>query len=328
MPGRAFAQRFAYAILACAAITLMIISQAEPRLAEQLRVGITDAVAPIFDFFSRPAETIAGGVDELQGIMAVHERNQVLEADNDRLRRWQAVAEQLSYENEMFRRLLNVVPDQRARFISARVIADSGGPFVHLVMVNAGQAHGVRKGQAVVNHDGLVGRVQEAGKHTARVLLLTDLNSRIPVVLEESRERTILRGDNSPQPYLAFLATGARVKPGDRLVTSGEGGMFPPALDGRHRLRGRQGPRHGAALRGLGAARLRDDPRLRGAGRLPRDAPRRAHREPAVMGDWLHQTERWLRGLIPGDGHGDAGLRRRAALAAAGLRRGHAGPSR
>ena len=231
MPGRAFAQRFAYAILACAAITLMIVSQAEPRLAEQLRVGITDAVAPIFDFFSRPAETIADGVDELQGIMVVHERNQRLEADNDRLRRWQAVAEQLSYENEMFRRLLNVVPDQRARFISARVIADSGGPFVHLVMVNAGQSHGVRKGQAVVNHDGLVGRVQEAGRHTARVLLLTDLNSRIPVVLEESRDRTILRGDNSPQPYLAFLATGARVKPGDRIVTSGEGGMFPPALD-------------------------------------------------------------------------------------------------
>ena len=69
------------------------------------------------------------------------------------------------------------------------------------------------------------------GNHTARILLLTDLNSRIPVVLEESRDRTILRGDNSPHPYLAFLATDARVKPGDRIVTSGEGGMFPPALD-------------------------------------------------------------------------------------------------
>ena len=231
VPGRVFAQRFGYAFLACAAITLMILSQAEPRLIETLRVGVADTVAPIFSFFSRPAATIAEQFDELNGMLAVHERNEQLEHDNAQLRKWQAVAEQLGYENEMFRRMLKVVPDQRAEFITARVIADSGGPFIHMVMVNAGESHGVRKGQAVVNHDGLVGRVLEVGQHTARILLLTDLNSRIPVVLEESRDRTILRGDNSPHPYLAFLATDARVEPGDRIVTSGEGGMFPPALD-------------------------------------------------------------------------------------------------
>ena len=231
VPGKAFAQRFAYAILACAALTLMIVSQAEPRLVETLRVGVADVVSPIFSFFSRPASTIAERVDDLQGILDVHERNQRLEHDNAQLRKWQAVAEQLGYENDHFRRLLKVVPDQRARFITARVIADSGGPFIHMVLVNAGASHGVRRGQAVVNHDGLVGRVLEAGEYTARILLLTDLNSRIPVVLEESRDRTILRGDNSPQPYLAFLATDARIEPGDRIVTSGEGGMFPPALD-------------------------------------------------------------------------------------------------
>ena len=231
VPGRVFAQRFGYAFLACAAITLMILSQAEPRLIETVRVGVADTVAPIFSFFSRPAATIAEQFDELNGMLAVHERNERLEHDNAQLRKWQAVAEQLGYENEMFRRMLKVVPDQRAEFITARVIADSGGPFIHMVMVNAGETHGVRKGQAVVNHDGLVGRVLEVGKHTARILLLTDLNSRIPVVLEESRDRTILRGDNSPHPYLAFLATDARVKAGDRIVTSGEGGMFPPALD-------------------------------------------------------------------------------------------------
>ena len=231
VPGRVFAQRFGYAMLACAAITLMILSQAEPRVVETIRVGVVDTVAPIFAFFSQPAATIASGFDELDGIMTVHERNEQLAHDNAELRKWQAVAEQLGYENEMFRRMLKVVPDQRARFVTARVIADSGGPFIHMVLVNAGQSHGVRKGQAVVNHDGLVGRVLEAGDHTARILLLTDLNSRIPVVLEESRDRTILRGDNSPHPYLAFLATDARAKPGDRVVTSGEGGMFPPALD-------------------------------------------------------------------------------------------------
>ena len=280
VPGRVFAHRFGYAILAGAAITLMILSQAEPRLVETLRVGVADTVAPLFSFFSRPAATIADGFDELNGILAVHERNERLEYDNAQLRKWQAVAEQLGYENELFRRMLKVVPDQRAQFITARVIADSGGPFIHMVMVNAGKIHGVRKGQAVVNHDGLVGRVLEVGDHTARILLLTDLNSRIPVVLEESRDRTILRGDNSPNPYLAFLATDARVKPGDRIVTSGEGGDVPAGARSRNRFCGRQGPGNGATLRGLGAARFRHRPRLRGAGRLPRDTPRRPHREP------------------------------------------------
>ena len=208
----------------------MVLSQAEPRMVETLRVGVADTVSPIFSFFSQPVATLAGGADELEDLLTVHARNERLQLDNAQLRKWQAVAEQLGHENNALRGLLKVIPDPRARFVTARVIADSAGPFVHMVLVNAGQSHGVRGGQAVVNHEGLVGRVLEAGEHAARILLLTDLNSRIPVVLEASRDRTILRGDNSPYPHLAFLATDARVKPGDRVVTSGEGGMFPPAL--------------------------------------------------------------------------------------------------
>ncbi len=122
------------------------------------------------------------------------------------------------------------MPDARARFVSARVVADPGGAFVRSKIVNSGRREGVTKGQAVITGAGLAGRIFEAGLHSARVLLITDINSRIPVVVESSRDRAILTGDNGPQPRLAFLASSAQVAKGDRIVTSGQGGLFPEGL--------------------------------------------------------------------------------------------------
>ncbi|HTI84989.1 MAG TPA: rod shape-determining protein MreC, partial [Alphaproteobacteria bacterium] len=110
------------------------------------------------------------------------------------------------------------------------VIGESGGPFARSVLINAGSSDGLSRGQAVVNGDGLVGRLTDVGDSAARVLLLTDLNSRVPVVIEETRERAILAGDNSDRPTLAYLPPDARITSGQRVVTSGNGGVLPPGL--------------------------------------------------------------------------------------------------
>ena len=77
---------------------------------------------------------------------------------------------------------------------------------------------------------GSVGRVVEAGDRASRILLLTDLNSRVPVVVESSRYRAILEGDNSDELRLGFLPNTGDVRVGDRIVTSGHGGVFPAGL--------------------------------------------------------------------------------------------------
>ena len=230
LPLKSAAQRSAFVVLIGLAITLMIISQVEPRSIERLRTGITDVTSPILGFFSRPAATVADVADNIDGIMAVHAENTRLKEENARLLRWQSMAAHLQAENETLRAMMHVVPDPEARFISARVVGDAGGPFVRTLLVAAGQRHGVRKGQAVVAAEGLVGRVVEAGESSGRVLLVTDLNSRIPVVVEGSRQRGILAGDNTGSLRLEFLAVDARLNVGDRIVTSGEGGAFPPGL--------------------------------------------------------------------------------------------------
>jgi rod shape-determining protein MreC len=110
------------------------------------------------------------------------------------------------------------------------VIGDSGSAYVRTKLLDAGARDGVAKGQAAITNDGLVGRVVEVGERSSRLLLVTDLNSRIPVVVEATRQRAILAGDNTETAYLALLAQNARIEIGARIVTSGHGGLLPPGL--------------------------------------------------------------------------------------------------
>jgi rod shape-determining protein MreC len=123
-----------------------------------------------------------------------------------------------------------MVPDPRLRFITARVVGDQGGAFARSVLVNAGSRDGVAKGQVAVTAEGVAGRVAEVGLRSSRVLLLTDINSRVPVLVGSARDRAIMAGDNTGRPRLLYLAAGTEIRPGDRVVTSGHGGVFPPGL--------------------------------------------------------------------------------------------------
>jgi len=230
LPGRTLIQRFAYLFLLLGAVGLMLVGKADVVLVERARTAVVDATAPILDFFSRPAAKVAAGIEDLRQLWDLRQEAARLRQDNERLLRWQQVARQLEAENAQLRDLLNVVPEPGVRFITARIIADIGGAFVRNLLVNAGARDGVRKGQVAMTAQGMVGRVAEVGERQARVLLVTDLNSRIPVMIESSRERAMLSGDNAERPRLQYLGTNARVEVGDRIVTSGHGGAFPPGL--------------------------------------------------------------------------------------------------
>ena len=230
LPVKGWVQRFAFVLFIGAALGLMILGKTETRLIERLRVTITDLAAPVLEVLSHPAVAFTSAAEEMRQLIDLHGENQRLRAENTRLRRWHAVAQTLEQENIAYKELLNFVDDPHPAFITARVIGDAGGAFVRTVLLNAGSGDGVRDGQAVINADGLVGRVVETGQRTARILLLTDLNSRIPVVVEQTRVSAILAGDNSDEPRLAYLPVNAVIKPGERIVTSGHGGMLPPGL--------------------------------------------------------------------------------------------------
>lgn len=229
-PVKAAAQRLALPMLVFVAGLLTVLGKADVLLIDRLRVTVADALSPVLELVAQPVSGAASIIGTFQDAVAIYRNNQVLREENQRLLQWQEVARRLAAENAALRDLVKLVPEQATTALAARVIADSGGAYMRNVLVNAGSQDGAARGQAALTGDGLVGRVSEVGLRTARILLLTDLNSHIPVTVERSGERAMLDGDNSDRPRLVFLDAKTPIEAGDRIVTSGAGGVFPPGL--------------------------------------------------------------------------------------------------
>jgi rod shape-determining protein MreC len=230
VPVRALLQRFGLLVLLCLSATVMVVGKVEPEAAHQVRAAVSDIAAPVLDAMSRPVESANQVVDEVVGLMALHEENARLHQALERAKTWELASRRLQQENASLRGLLGLQVDGRPAYVSARVIGDSGSAFVRTMLVNAGAGDGIEAGQAAITGDGLVGRVVEAGRRSSRILLVTDLNSRLPVVIESTRQPAVLAGDNSPLATLAFLPRDAEVRVGMRIVTSGHGRVIPPGI--------------------------------------------------------------------------------------------------
>ena len=229
-PLRLWSQRFAFLLLMALAVGLIIVSRAESPVAERIRTRVVDAVTPLLETAAQPITTVSGWLDMIASLPAVHAENDELRGQIEHLRQWEFAAHELEAENRSLRALLNAVPDVPGNHVVARVIADPGGTFVHSLLLNAGRRNGIKPGLAVVNAEGLIGRITEVGERSSRVLLVTDLNSRIPVRLAQTRDRAILAGDNSDEPRIIYLPAGTTVAPGERVVTSGHDGVLPAGL--------------------------------------------------------------------------------------------------
>jgi rod shape-determining protein MreC len=229
-PLKLFAQRFNFLFLIAAAVGLMVLGKAETAVVERVRMIVADAFVPILDAIERPVATVNQAFERVNEIIHVHAENARLREENERLLKWQSVARNLEAENRSMRDLLHFTPEAAVSFASARVVGHGGGSFMRAVLVTAGAEDGVTKGQAAMTGEGLVGRVTEVGDRSARVLLITDINSYVPVVLESSRDRAVLAGDNSERPRLLFLPNRAKPQIGERVTTSGHGGVFPAGL--------------------------------------------------------------------------------------------------
>jgi rod shape-determining protein MreC len=224
------AQRLAVPFFVVVSLLLIFLGKADLLLLERVRMVTADSLAPVLRAMAAPAASIADAVRRVEGLYDVYGENQRLRQDNARLLQWETVARRLSVENAQLRALTRYRPRGANFEISAQVIANSGGAFAHNVLVDAGVREGVARGQAGMTGEGLIGRVSEVGNRTARILLLTDLNSRIPVVVGAAHQRAVLAGDNSSEPLLLFLPLNAVPKVGDRIVTGGAEGVFPPDL--------------------------------------------------------------------------------------------------
>jgi rod shape-determining protein MreC len=212
------------------ALAIMIASRAQVAVFDSAREAVNDAAAPIYELLAQPAAMFKRWGQGFDSFLSVYEENQRLREENARLLAKQNELAELERKVARYEELLKAQTDPSVASVAARVIADASGPFVHTVLINAGHNQGIAKGQAVVDELGLIGRIIASGNRSARILLLTDLNSRIPVMVEGVNLKAILTGDNSVRPVLEYLPAGARIPAGARVVTTPDGGVFPPGI--------------------------------------------------------------------------------------------------
>jgi len=209
---------------------LLILDMTGSRLPQEVRAYANDLAAPVLSLLDRPVRAIQAGLERVAGVSDIYLENETLRDENSRLRQWREAALQLSRENERLRQMLKVPGREVPPAATARVIGIGGGAFERSILINAGAKDGVLRDQPVVDDSGVVGRAIQVGHWTSRVLLVTDLNSRIPVRLERSGAVGIAEGQNETLLRLRFLPKESDVKVGDRVLTSGQGGVFPPDL--------------------------------------------------------------------------------------------------
>ncbi|SLN33461.1 Cell shape-determining protein MreC [Aquimixticola soesokkakensis] len=200
-----------------------------PRV-ERVRAQIVDRVVPSFSWALYPVTKAAAMVENFQSYNRLYEQNQELRRELRQMQAWKEAAVQLEQQNAKLRTLNSVQLDPKLTAVSGVVMADSGSPFRQSVLLNVGRRDGIMDGWATIDGVGLVGRISGVADSTSRVILLTDSNSRLPVTIQPSGQRAVLQGDNSATPPLQYIETPELVRPGDRVVSSGDGGVFPAGV--------------------------------------------------------------------------------------------------
>lgn len=227
---RILAKKFAIVLLFVSAFVFMLLNKTDTFLVEKTSTLATDVVSPLIDVLVIPARSVANVYDYFRELKQIHKDNRELRNENKKLLALYDAMRVLEVENRLLSGLLNYTPPPEAKFLTARIIAEEGDAFSHSVIVYTGAHKGVKKGQVALGERGVIGRVDKVGNLYSKVILITDINSKIPVVVERTRVRGILSGDNTTVPKLVFLPLSAEVNVGDRIVTSGVAGVFPAGL--------------------------------------------------------------------------------------------------
>jgi rod shape-determining protein MreC len=222
-------------IVIALAVVLVLLGKAQSGLLDKARVHVTDMLAPVLQTVRAPVAGFDRWMGSISEIFSVYQQNLKLKEENARLRQWRNVAIVLQGRVGRYQTLLHAVPDPQMNAVLARVIGRANRPFLQTMILDAGREHHALPGQAVVDARGMIGRIYLTGSRTSWVILLTDLNSRIPVTISASVGNSgniqgMMTGDNSAYPTIDMVSHTVALHEGDQVTSSGDGGLLPSGL--------------------------------------------------------------------------------------------------
>lgn len=209
------------------AFSLIILGKFNHPWIKEIHSGIGIVVTPIVVGFDTVGDGASDAISWVQGLAALEAENNRLREENARLRKFEFAADRGGREIQRLQELLQMRPTFVPTLVTARIIAVTGGPYTRSVLIHAGSEDGVREGLPVVDEQGLVGQTIRVGFRATRVLLTTDANSRIPIQIERNNQNAIVVGSNGDLLSVMFAGPDFEVSNGDRIITSGHGGIFP-----------------------------------------------------------------------------------------------------
>ena len=223
-------KKFAIVLLFFIAFVMMLFNKTDTVLIDKTSSVAADIFSPMVELLAIPAKVVSGTLNYFYDFKNIRDENEKLRKENRELVIKSSRAASLEVENKLLARLLNYVPPKSADFIVAKVVAEENNAFSRALIIYTAGMKNVEKGQVVLSDSGVVGRIEKVGMIYSKVLLLTDINSKVPVVVERTRVRGIISGNNTSIPNLIFTPLDAEIFVGDKIVTSGVAGIFPSGL--------------------------------------------------------------------------------------------------
>ncbi|MFN7039468.1 MAG: rod shape-determining protein MreC [Alphaproteobacteria bacterium] len=225
-----FKKFYLFILVLVFSIIIIIDYRHESNFLKITRDLVMDFTYPVISNVSDVITSLLDSPTDFRNLINAYEQNIFLKEENNLLLAEYENLKHIIYENIELKKLLNFVNEFEPKYITAKVIGNVSGPYMRKSIISAGEINGIKKGQVVVNKDGLVGRILEVNKKTARILLINDFQSKIPVLLAESREKAITSGDNSASLELLYLPKDADPQIGEAVVTLGDEEFFPAGI--------------------------------------------------------------------------------------------------
>ena len=220
-------------ILTLIAILLLVSGQVYKNLYDGLRSNVMSVTAPLINIATAPFRMVGNISNNVGDYQTLQQKYQDLQIEMRQASYWESYARQLSAENRLLRERWNLpsdFPKLPGNFVVARVIADLSGTFINSFLINAGKNQNIAANDIAMDNGALVGRVIDVKNKYSRILLITDINSRVPIVVGDERLRAIMGGNNSDKTDLLFSAIDVDITPGMQVLTSGHGGVFPAGI--------------------------------------------------------------------------------------------------
>ena len=223
-------QRFSLLVLIVLSIILLFLETIETKPLNHARAFIKDVIYRGSLVVSLPSKSFFNFTGYIEKHIKLYKNYNELKIENNKLKNDISKSDFLELENVQLRKLIEEQIDSSDNLVSARVMLDKQSPYLNSFIINIGSNKNIKNGLAVLDGDNFVGRVVDVNFFSSRVLLVSDLNSRISIITQPSGYHAILGGRGTKKPTLEYLPENHNIQNGDKIYTSGKEGIFSPGI--------------------------------------------------------------------------------------------------